>query len=124
LAARQDAVNFLRIIPLLLLTGCSIQKFNQPPTWASAVTHHSRFFGISAQYQGYGVKLGWGSDTFTIVPVSTNKVYAAPIADSFKIGQSINPFNTTIVEDCVYGWEGQPPAPRYLKLFNSPKELP
>lgn len=108
------------LIPLLFC-GCAIEKYNMPPQWASAVVHHSRFFGLSVAYQGYGVKMGWGSEVDEVIPCSTNKIFAAPVSDTFKIGQSINPMNTTIIEDIQSGWEGQPPPPRFQKLF-APKE--
>lgn len=108
----------------LLSSGCAIEKFNKPPQWASVVAQHSRFFGISAAYQGYGIKLGWGSETWSVVPVSTNRIYTASMSDTFSIGQSINPFNTSIKEDVVTGWEGSAPPPaRFGRLF-SPNDKP
>ena len=113
-----------RLIPLLplvwFLTGCQIERFNRPPAWASAVTQHSRFFGLDASIPigggaMVGVKLGWGSETWQIIPCSTNKVYAAPVSDTFRIGQAINPFDTQITEDVVAGWDGTPPAPRLTR---------
>jgi hypothetical protein len=114
----------LILLPILfLLSGCAIEKFNQPPTWASSISTHTRFFGVDASIPvasgaTVGVKLGWGSVTWAVIPCSTNKVYAAPISDTFSLGQSINPFDTKITEDLQTGWEGSPPIPRYPKLFN------
>jgi len=110
-------MKYFLLIPLLLLTGCQIEKFNRPPMWASSVTEHSRFFGLKADIpvggsSVIGVCLGWGSQTWSVVPCSTNKVYAAPVSDTFRIGQAINPFDTTITEDVVSGWDGIPPTPR------------
>jgi len=107
---------------LLLLSGCSLNRF-VPPPYAAVVVHHSRFFGLSASYEGYGVKLGWGSDVFAVIPVHTNKIYASPILDTFDLGQTVSPFSTRIVEDLSAGCEGQPPAPRFQKLFE-PKPKP
>lgn len=114
-------MKWLLLIPLLLLTGCQIEKFNRPPLWASAVTAHSRFFGLDATIPtgggtSIGVKLGWGSQTWSAIPCSTNRVYAATISDTFKIGQDLNPFSTTITENVQTGWEpGNVPVPM-LKL--------
>jgi hypothetical protein len=116
-------MRILLLLPLIfLLSGCSIQKFNQPPMWASAITSHERFFGLDASIPvatgtRIGVKLGWGSVVWEVIPCSTNKVYSAPISDTFSLGQSINPFDTKINEDLQTGWEGTPPTPRYPKLF-------
>ena len=115
----------LILLPLILfLSGCAIQKFNQPPYWASSVQTHTRFFGLDASIPvasgtTVGVKLGWGSVTWSIIPCSTNKVYAAPISDTFSLGQALNPFDTKITEDLQTGWEGSPPIPRYSNIFNS-----
>jgi hypothetical protein len=103
------------IVPLY--AGCQIEKFNRPPAWASSVTSHNRFFGLKADIpigggSVVGVCLGWGSSTWTVIPVSTNKVYAAEVSDTFRIGQALNPFNTSITEDVISGWEGTPPPPR------------
>lgn len=106
---------------LIMLCGCSINKLIPPP-YAAAIVEHNRFFGISAAYQGYGVKLGWGSQVWSLIPVNTNKLYSAPISDTFRLGQNINPFNTTITEDLqTFSPDGPPPAPRYMRLF-SPKD--
>ncbi len=108
----------LFLIPLLLLTGCQIGTFNKPPQWSSAITAHSRFFGLNASIpigggESVGVKLGWGSQTWSVIPCSTNRVYAATISDTFKIGTELNPFATTITEDVQSGWEpNNVPAPR------------
>lgn len=118
-------MKFLRLIPLLLCVGCEISKFNAPPTWASVVTTHTRFFGVKANMpvgggEVVGVTLGWASSTWTVIPVATNKVYAAPVSDSFRIGQTANPFETTIIEDLHTGFEGQPPPARHPQLFSKP----
>lgn len=115
-------MKILLLIPLLLL-GCSIQKINKPPDWASAIGHHTRFTGIDLSYQGVGFKLGWGSDVWWVVPVSTNRVYAAPISDTFRLGQNANPLTTTITEDLQTGWEGQPPPPRLKFVVPVEKSL-
>ena len=115
----------LSLLPLLL-AGCQIQKFNQPPQWASAVTSHARFFGLDASIPvssgvSVGVKIGWGSTTWSVVPCSTNRVYAATVSDTFSIGQELNPFSTSIKEDVQTGWEpDNTPVPR-LQLFPSPQ---
>ena len=114
----------LLILPLLA-AGCQIERFNQPPQWASAVTAHSRFFGIDASIPigggvSIGAKVGWGSQTWSVIPCSTNRVYAATSSDTFKIGQDLNPFSTTITEDVQTGWDpGNVPVPR-LNYFPKP----
>lgn len=114
---QMEAIHMKALLLLpLVLCSCSIGKFNQPP-YGSAVTTHSRFFGVNVAYQGTGIQLGWGSTTWSVLPVSTNKIFAATVSDTFRLGQSANPFNTTITEDIVSGWEGQPPPARHLQLF-------
>ncbi len=114
----------MRLFPLLLmLCGCSINRLIPPP-YAAAIVEHNRFFGLSASYSGYGVKLGWGSQVWSLIPISTNALYAAPISDTFKLGQGLNPFSTLILEDLqTFPPNGAPPAPRYQQLF-SPKSSP
>jgi len=113
----------------LLCSGCSIGKFNQPPVWASSITTHVRFFGLDATIplgggESLGVKLGWGSSTWTVVPCATNRVYCPSLADTFSLGQGLNPFDTQIKEDLLMGYDGasQPPA-RFQRLFD-PKWKP
>jgi hypothetical protein len=113
----------LSIVTLIwLLTGCQIERFNRPPMWASAVSHHFRVFGLDASIPVYsgvviGVRLGVLSESDEITPCSTNKVYAAPVSDAFRIGQSINPLDTQIIEDVVSGWDGTPPTPRLNRII-------
>jgi len=107
----------LLFIPLLFC-GCQIEKFNRPPTWGSTIITHERFFGLNASvpYAGNSIvkiQLGWGSHTWTVIPISTNKTYAPTISDTFSLGQSINPFSTAIKEDVQTGWESDKvPLPR------------
>lgn len=108
----------LFLIPLVFLTGCSISKFNQPPAWASAVTTHSRFFGVKADIPMggstvMGIHLGFGSIVWTVLPVSTNAVFIPKFSDTYSVGQTINPFDTRIREYLQTGWDGEavpPPA--------------
>ena len=108
---------------LLLLAGCSIQRFNAPPGWASAVSSHTRFFGLRATIptggtETLGVLLGWGSTTWSVIPVATNQVYAATVSDTFSLGQGLNPFDTTIRENLQTGWQPiNVPIPQ-LRIFN------
>lgn len=114
------------VILLLACSGCAIGKFNAPPVWASSITTHVRFFGLNASIpvgggEVLGVKLGWGSSTWTVVPVSTNKVYSPNIADTFSLGQGLNPFDTVIKEDLLMGYQepnGAAPTPRFQRLFD------
>lgn len=114
-----------KLLPLLvLLSGCAIEKFNAPSAgYASAVVHHARFFGFKVGYSGYSAMLGWGSDTFQVVPVSTNALHTATLSDTFSLGQDFNPLATSIKEDVQTGWTGAAPIPR-LKLFPETKPLP
>lgn len=118
----------MRLWPVILLacSGCQIGKFNAPPVWASSITTHVRFFGLNASIpvgggEVLGVKLGWGSSTWTVVPVSTNKVYSPNIADTYSLGQGLNPFDTQIREDLLIGFEGTggvAPTPRFQRFFD------
>lgn len=119
---RGDTSKVWMLMPLVLCS-CAIQKYNRPPEWASAVVHHSRFTGLDAAYQGVGIRFGWGSDVWTVIPVSTNKIHSAPITSTFKLGQGISPFSTTIIEDFHSGWEGQPPPPRLKFVVPVEKSL-
>lgn len=67
----------------------------------------------------FKIQLGWGSHTWTVVPVSTNEIFTATVSDTFSLGQGISPFNTAIREDLQTGWKGQPP-PLRMK-FDPPK---
>lgn len=49
------------------------------------------------------VKMGFFSEIVQIIPTGTNVVYAPPYMDTFNIGQSANPFDTTIQEDTGIG---------------------
>jgi hypothetical protein len=88
-----------------------------PPPYAGAIVDHERFFGLNAKIP-YAtsslveVQLGWGSHVWSLIPVSTNRIYASPISDTFRLGQGLNPFSTEIVEDLQAGWDGQPPPAR------------
>lgn len=109
----------LLLIPLLLCGGCQVYKYNKPPTWASAVTTHNRFFGINLAYQGVGVQLGWGSTVYTVLPVSTNQVFIPKFSDTYSVGQTVNPFDTRIREYLQTGWEGAATPPPAL-MFTPP----
>jgi hypothetical protein len=115
-------VKLLLLIPLLC--GCSISKFNQPPTWASLVDAKARFYGLDASIpigngMTIGVKLGAGSTTYTVIPVSTNQVFIPKFSDTLSLGQTINPFDTTIREYLQAGWEGPTPPPAMM-IFTRP----
>jgi hypothetical protein len=108
---------WLLILPLLC--GCNVARFNKPPGWASVVATHSRFFGVSAAYEGVGIKLGWGSTTWTVIPVSTNAVFIPKFSDTFSAGQTVNPFDTRVREYIQTGWTGDatpPPAMMFAPI--------
>jgi hypothetical protein len=107
----------LFLIPLLC-AGCAIEKINRPP-YGSAITTHVRFFGVKANVpvgggEVMGVSLGWGSSTWTVIPVSTNEIFMPKYSDTFSVGQTINPFDTRIREYLQTGWEGDTPTPANL----------
>ena len=131
--------SILLVLPILFFgSGCSINKLIPPP-YAGAIVDHERFFGLNAKipYASSAVveiQLGWGSHVWVLLPVSTNKVYAAPISDTFRVGADIDPssatsllkslFNTTITEDFVSGFPGEPPKPRIdFSHTNSPSPV-
>ena len=105
------------VVPLLM-SGCAplVKELKKPP-FPYTATHHSRVVGIKLSYQGYGFQLGFCSETLTLIPCSTNALYAAPISDRFRVGQS--GLDSTITEEINTGWKDQPPAPM-IRLF-SPK---
>lgn len=116
----------LLALSLALLTGCSIEKFNKPPDWASIVTTHERFFGLNADIPAAGssvlrVQLGWGSHTFSVIPVSTNRAYAATVSDAFSLSQSISPLDTGIKESLQTGFEPMNVPPVSLRLLDRNK---
>lgn len=101
---------------LTLLTGCSINKLIPAP-YAGAIVEHSRFFGLNAKipYASSSVvevQLGWGSHVWSLIPVSTNRIYGSPVSDTFRLDSGLNPFATEIIEDLQCGWDGQPPPAR------------
>lgn len=114
-------MKILTALLTLFLCGCSIQKFNRPPM-GSAIVNHERFFGLNASIpvgggETVGVKIGWGSAVWSVIPCATNTMYAAPVSDTFSLGQGLNPFDTKINEDLQTGWEGTPPLPRFPAMF-------
>lgn len=115
-------MKILALILVMACGGCSISKFNQPPTYASAVTTHSRFFGLKADIPMggttvMGVHLGWGSVTWAVIPVSTNQLYTATVSDIFTLSSALNPFDTAIKEilQTGYGPSSVPTPP--LRMF-------
>lgn len=68
-----------------------------------------------------GVLLGWGSQVWSVIPVATNKVYAATISDTFSLGSSINPLDTQIKEDLQTGFDPMNvPIPRLRPFATNP----
>lgn len=110
------------LLLILLCAGCHIEKFNKPPTWASAVSTHTRFFGIKANVpvgggEVMGVTLGWGSSTYTVLPVATNQVFIPKFSDTFSTGQSINPWDTRIKEWLQTGYDTIPEPAKAMLIF-------
>lgn len=111
----------LATLILLPLCGCtSIVKELKKPPYPMIVAHHARVVGIKASYSGYGLQLGFCSETFTFIPCSTNGLTSPTFSDKFKLGQS--GLDTSIVEQIDAGFKDQPP-PLMRQLF-SPKETP
>lgn len=113
----------MRLWPLLLvpLCGCAplVKELKKPP-FPYIAAHHGRVVGIKIAYQGYGLQLGFCSETLTLIPCSTNGIIAPTFSDRFKLGQS--GLDTTISEQIDSGFKDQPPPLSY-KLF-SPKDSP
>ena len=95
----------------------------QPPPFGYALMHHSRLLGVNASIptqtgtELLTMKLGWGSDVWILIPVSTNELFAPPISDGFKLGQSLglSP-DTQIVENFQSGFArtNTPAVPTFL----------
>jgi len=111
------------LLPLLLLQlcGCTsfVRELHKPP-YPYTMAQHSRVVGIKASWQGYGIQLGFVSESVTFIPASTNKIYMAPISDEFVLGQHM--LDASIKERIVTGYDGAPPPP-LMKIF-SPKDQP
>ncbi len=120
----------LKIIATVLiassLCGCAsfIKEMKSPP-YPYAATHHTRAVGIEATVPNqagdavFKIRLGFFSDTTTLLPCSTNEIYTPAFSDRFKLGES--GMDTTITEEINTGWKDQPPPPMLKKLI-SPKE--
>jgi hypothetical protein len=114
----------LFLIPLLC-AGCSVVKELHSGPYPYVVTHHARAVGIEASVPSQTgdsllkFRLGFFSDTFSMIPTSTNKLEIPTLADTFKLGNdiSLTP-STTITEDLNTGfdWENPPPA-RHPEVF-------
>lgn len=116
----------LALFSIALLSGCVgvVRELKKPP-FPYSVTHHSRIVGIEASVPNqagdsvFKLRLGFFSDTFSLIPCATNALSIPTISDTFKLGQ--NGIDTTITEDIQTGWSGQAPTPRFNRLF-SPKD--
>jgi hypothetical protein len=116
----------LASVSLFLLCGCAsfVKELKKPP-YPYAVTHHARIVGIEASVPNqagdavFKLRLGFFSDTTSLIPCATNALSIPAISDTFRLGQ--NGLDTSITEDLQTGWSGAPPTPRFNKLF-SPKD--
>lgn len=95
-------VKLLWSIPLaLLLSGCVL------PSDSRIVSRKIRVFGIMVSEnpatQVPEVYLGFVSVVSQSIPVSTNKLYSARYADTFAIGQGLNPFTWNVQENTAAG---------------------
>lgn len=118
----------MNLSPLILvvLCGCaSIVKEIKSPPFPLIITHHTRVVGIEANVPNqagdsvFKIRLGFFSDTTTLLPCSTNEMHAPAFSDRFKVGES--GLDTTITEEVNTGWKDQPPPPMLRKLI-SPKD--
>lgn len=86
-----------------LITGCTLDK---PQGKILSVTTRGLYVTVAATDSTTGtpkVALGLGSQTVTIIPTGTNTVYAAPVADTSSINQTVNPFSTSGDESLAAG---------------------
>ncbi len=114
----------MKFWPILLVPVCGcagfVKELHKPP-YPYTMAQHSRVVGIKASWQGYGIQLGFVSESVTFIPSSTNKLWTATVDDEFVLGQHL--LDTSIKEAIVTGYEGAPPPPRFNRLF-SPKDEP
>lgn len=100
---------------LLLACGCSINKL-APPPYAGSIQFTERSTGLKASipYAGgqLGLFFGWQSGCWFFTPVFTNRLYTAPMSSTFKLGESLNPFDVRIQEQVDTGWSETPPPLR------------
>ena len=113
----------------MLCAGCSVVKELHSGQYPYALTHHARAVGIEASVPSQTgdsllkFRLGFFSDTFSMIPTSTNKLEIPAISDTFKLGNdiSLTP-STTITEDLQTGFDPvNPPPPRHPEVFSIPK---
>jgi hypothetical protein len=93
----------LSIIAGVLLAGCTLDV---PQGKQLSVTTRGLYITVAATDSTTGtpkVTFGLGSQTVVINPTDTNLVYAAPIADSSTINQTVNPFSTAGTESLAAG---------------------
>ena len=109
---------FLLLVPLL--GGCTITR--ELTSGRVAIVHHLRGTGAELKIPNQTgdsflvFRFGWFSETTTVIPCSTNgPIYAAPLSDTFKLGQNVS-FSgdgTTITEDLqTFAPGATPPTPR------------
>ena len=91
------------LLPALLLAGCTL---DHPQGKILSVTTRGLYIAVSSTDSQTGtpaVKLGLGSQTVTIIPTDTNKVYAAAFANTSSANQTVNPFVTSGNEQLAAG---------------------
>jgi hypothetical protein len=109
----------LTLLAVLCCSGCaSVVKELKSPPHPYAVTHHTRVVGIEASVPNqagdaiFKLRLGFFSDSTSLIPCATNALSIPAISDTFRLGQ--NGLDTSITEDLQTGWSGQPPTPRLI----------
>lgn len=110
---------------ILSQCGCAISKINRPPEWASVISSHARFTGLDASIPmgsgtSVGIKFGFGSTVWVVLPASTNKVYIPQISETFSLAEGAQPWNVTIKEYLSTSWGDGPPPQPAMQLFNQP----
>jgi len=113
----------LLILPIVSVTGC-VGIVHELERGNLAIVHHTRGAGLDANVPvstdgstTIRFRFGWFSDTTTLIPVSTNKINAAAIADTHRVTSSAGVttgVKSEIIEDMTSGFEGSPPNPRVL----------
>lgn len=116
----------------LTMTGCvSVVRELKAPPFPVVVKHQARATGLEATIPNQAgdaivkIRFGFFSDSFYLIPTSTNQMYCPKMADDFTLGDTLSFTPTvTIKESSVFGWDGPtPPPPRFQRLF-SPKGAP
>ena len=109
----------IAFVLVILTSGCTITK--EITSGRVAIVHHLRGTGAELKIPNQAgdsflvFRFGWFSETTTVIPCSTNTLHAAPISDTFKMGQNVSFTGDGIVitEDLqTFAPGSAPPTPR------------